>query len=102
LPFFGHSWQTLDPVIVINNAAIPAGGRALTVIGGNVYRGGLIPPIPANIYLAFCPTFTADAELFIGTPSGQVDWVMKIHLVSRPAVWLFSQRFGQDNSVKYI
>src|SRR6185503_5893445 len=32
-----------EPVITISNTSNPAGGRALTVIGGNVYRGSAIP-----------------------------------------------------------
>ena len=33
----------IDPVVVVNNSANPQGGRALTIIGGNVYRGTAIP-----------------------------------------------------------
>lgn len=92
----------VDPVIIINNTANPTGGRALTVIGGNVYRGGLIPAYSGKyIFGTFAQSFTApDAELFIGTPSGQADWAFEeIHLVSRPNdIGYYLKGFGQDNS----
>jgi len=66
----------IDPVVVVNNTANPQGGRATTIIGGNVYRGTAIPEYQGKyIFGSFGQTGSApDAELFITTPVGQTDW----------------------------
>ena len=92
----------IDPVIIINNTANPLGGRALTVIGGNVYRGTAIPSYQGKyIFGTFGQTGTApDAELFIATPAGQSDWnYQEINLVSHPNdLGYYLKGFGQDNA----
>lgn len=90
-----------DPVIVINNAANPQGGRALTIIGGNVYRGSAIPAYAGKyIFGTYGQTSgTPDGELFISTPSGQNTWdYEEISLVSHPNdLGYYLKGFGQDN-----
>ena len=91
----------VDPVIVVNNTANPLGGHALTIIGGNVYRGSAIPAYAGKyIFGTYGQTGTApDGELFISTPSGQNIWnVDEINLVSHPNdLGYYLKGFGQDN-----
>jgi glucose/arabinose dehydrogenase len=90
-----------NPVVIINNTANPAGGRALTVIGGNVYRGNDIPAYQGKyIFGSFGQTGMApDAELFIATPAGQSDWNWEeINIVSHANdLGYYLKGFGQDN-----
>jgi glucose/arabinose dehydrogenase len=92
----------IDPVIVVNNASNPAGGRAMAIIGGNVYRGHDIPAYEGKyIFASFGQTATRpDAELFISTPNGQTDWGYdEIHLASHPDdIGYYVKGFGQDNN----
>jgi glucose/arabinose dehydrogenase len=90
----------IDPVIVINNAANPQGGRALTVIGGNVYRGNAIPAFQGKyIFGSYAQSNAPDGELFISTPSSQSDWGFEeINLASHPNdIGYYLKGFGQDN-----
>lgn len=92
----------IDPVIVVNNAANPQGGRALTIIGGNVYRGSAIPAYDGKYIFgtyAQSATGTPNGELFISTPNGQNAWDFEeIILVSNPNdVGYYIKGFGQDN-----
>jgi glucose/arabinose dehydrogenase len=91
-----------DPVIVINNTANPlGGGRALTIIGGNVYRGTAIPAFQGKyIFGTYAQTAgVPNGELFISTPAGQREWSFKeIDLVSHPNdIGYYLKGFGQDN-----
>ncbi|MBC7872428.1 MAG: PQQ-dependent sugar dehydrogenase [Ferruginibacter sp.] len=90
-----------DPVIVINNTANPQGGRALTIIGGNVYRGSAIPGYQGKyIFGTYAQTANVpNGELFISTPSGQGIWdFQEISLVTRPNdLGYYLKGFGQDN-----
>jgi glucose/arabinose dehydrogenase len=92
----------IDPAIVVNNASNPAGGRAMAIIGGNVYRGHDIPAYEGKyIFASFGQTATTpDAELFISTPNGQTDWGFdEIHLASHPDdIGYYLKGFGQDNN----
>ncbi|KAA2243589.1 PQQ-dependent sugar dehydrogenase [Chitinophaga agrisoli] len=67
---FGN--MLIDPVIELNNAENPKGGRAVTIIGGNVYRGHDIPWLGGKyIFGSFARSENmADAELFMATPGG--------------------------------
>lgn len=89
-----------DPVIEINNWQNPAGGRATTVIGGNVYRGNSIPQFQGKyIFGTFSQTpTTANGELFIANPAGPGPWpFQEVHLVSHPDdIGYFLKGFGQD------
>jgi len=96
---FGKTFT--DPVIVLTNTANPlGGGRALTVIGGNVYRGSGIPAYQGKyIFGSFAQSNAPNAELFISTPSSQSSWDFEeIHLASHPDdIGYFLKGFGQDN-----
>jgi glucose/arabinose dehydrogenase len=91
----------LDPVIEVNNAANPLGGKALTIIGGNVYRGNSIPGFKGKyIFGTFGQTGMApDGELFISNPAGPGPWNYdEVKLKSFPAdLGHFLKGFGQDN-----
>jgi hypothetical protein len=89
-----------DPVIVINNTANPLGGRALTVIGGNVYRGNAIPAYQGKyIFGTYAQSNAPNGELFISTPSSQSSWdYQEINLASHPGdIGYYLKGFGQDN-----
>jgi glucose/arabinose dehydrogenase len=91
----------IDPVIVINNTANPAGGRALTIIGGNVYRGSAIPDLVGKyIFGTYAQTAgTPNGELFVSSPAGQTAWAFsELDLVSYPNdLGHYLKGFGQDN-----
>jgi glucose/arabinose dehydrogenase len=97
---FGN--RLIDPVIELNNWQNPAGGKATTVIGGNVYRGNDIPGLNGKyIFGTFSqsPT-TADGELFVADPRGGHGlWdFAEIPLKSRPDdIDHYLKGFGQDN-----
>ena len=91
----------IDPVIELNNWQNPAGGKATTVIGGNVYRGHNIPNWQGKyIFGTFSqsPT-TANGELFIATPMGSGMWPYEeVSLKSHPDdIGYYLKGFGQDN-----
>jgi len=92
----------IDPVVVVNNSANPQGGRALAIIGGNVYRGTAIPEYQGKyIFGSFAQGDGApSAEIFISTPAGQSDWGFeKINLTSHPDnIGYYLKGFGQDNN----
>ena len=89
-----------DPVIELKNWQNPAGGIATTVIGGNVYRGKMIPQFEGKyIFGTFSQTpTTANGELFIANKSGQNDWpYQEISLKSSPNdIGYYLKGFGQD------
>jgi glucose/arabinose dehydrogenase len=90
----------IDPVIVVNNAANPQGGRSLTVIGGNVYRGDAIPQFSGKyIFGNFAQGMAPDGELFIASTGGAGLWSFdEVNLVSYPNnLGHYLKGFGQDN-----
>jgi glucose/arabinose dehydrogenase len=91
----------IDPIIELNNARNPAGGKATTIIGGNVYRGLTIPNYFGKyIFGTFSQSFgTPNAELFIATPStsGGLWSYDEISLKSSPNdIGYYLKGFGQD------
>lgn len=92
--------KLIDPVIEINNWQNPKGGRATTVIGGNVYRGHSIPQFHGKyIFGTFSQTPpTPNGELFIANPAGQSSWsFQEISLKSSPNdIGHYLKGFGQD------
>jgi glucose/arabinose dehydrogenase len=97
---FGN--RLIDPVIELNNWQNPAGGKATTVIGGNVYRGDEIHGLNGKyIFGTFsqAPT-TPNGELFVAEPrNGNGLWnFTEIQLKSNPNdIGYFLKGFGQDN-----
>ena len=91
----------IDPVIEVNNAANPAGGRATTIIGGNVYRGKELKGWNGKyIFGTFSQGFTAaDGELFMAQASNANIWSYdEIDLKSHPNdLGYYLRGFGQDN-----
>jgi glucose/arabinose dehydrogenase len=91
----------IDPVIEVNNAANPAGGKALTIIGGNVYRGTAINGWDGKyIFGTFSQSATAaNGELFISQTSNANEWTYdEVNLKSQPNdLGYFLRGFGQDN-----
>ena len=91
----------IDPVIEVNNAANPAGGKATTIIGGNVYRGKAINGWDGKyLFGTFSQSSsTSDGELFISQTSNAGEWTYdEVSLKSHPNdVGYFLRGFGQDN-----
>jgi glucose/arabinose dehydrogenase len=90
-----------DPIIEVNHFRNPKGGKATTIIGGNVYRGRTIPNINGKYIFG---TFsqgpgTPNAELFMAHPSGSGLWaIQEMSLKSYPNdLGHFLKGFGQDN-----
>lgn len=90
-----------DPVIELNNFQNPAGGKATTVIGGNVYRGNDISWLKGKyVFGTFSQSATtANGELFVATPANAGLWKYEeIDLKSHPNdVGYYLKGFGQDN-----
>ena len=89
-----------DPVIEMNNFQNPKGGRATTIIGGNVYRGHAIRGLDGHyIFGTFSqgPT-TPNGELFQSKPGGSGLWSFEeISLKSHPEdIGYYLKGFGQD------
>lgn len=91
----------IDPVIELNNWTNPAGGKATTVIGGNVYRGNSIPDFRGRyIFGTFSQNFESpNGELFIANPAVSGLWTFsEIELQSSPNdIGYYLKGFGQDN-----
>jgi glucose/arabinose dehydrogenase len=89
-----------DPVIEVNNASNPAGGKAATIIGGNVYRGNAIPEFQgAYIFGTFAQKGSSpDGELFLSHPGGSGMWSYEeVSLKSfSDDLGYFLKGFGQD------
>jgi glucose/arabinose dehydrogenase len=90
----------IDPIIELNNWQNPAGGKATTVIGGNVYRGRAIHGLDGKyIFGTFSqsPT-TANGELFVAQPAGSGMWPFsELTLKNRPDdLGYYLKGFGQD------
>jgi glucose/arabinose dehydrogenase len=96
---FGN--ELIDPVIELNNAANPKGGKVTTVIGGNVYRGKAIHGWQGKyIFGSFSQNFDApNAELFISTPGGSGLWDYdEVNPKDHPNdLGYYLKGFGQDN-----
>lgn len=97
-----HGNKLVDPVIELNNWRNPAGGKATTIIGGNVYRGNDIKGLNGRYIFG---TFSQgpgvpDGELFMASPrSGSGLWsYSEIELKSSPDdIGYYLKGFGQDN-----
>lgn len=93
--------ELIDPVIELNNAANPKGGKVTTVIGGNVYRGKAIHGWQGKyIFGSFSQNFDGpNGELFISTPGGGGLWDYdEVNPIGHPNdLGYFLKGFGQDN-----
>ncbi|MGN6509965.1 MAG: PQQ-dependent sugar dehydrogenase [Chitinophaga sp.] len=91
----------IDPVIEVNNSANPAGGKATTIIGGNVYRGREIPEFRGKyLFGSFSqPGGTPNGELFIADPrtGGGLWQYAEVTLKDMPDdLGYYLKGFGQD------
>jgi glucose/arabinose dehydrogenase len=95
-----HGNELRDPVIELNNWMNPAGGKATTVIGGNVYRGKIIPSLEGKyIFGTFSQTpTTPNGELYMSTRPAFGSWPYEeISLKNSPNdVGYYIKGFGQD------
>ena len=94
---FGN--RLIDPVIELNNSQNPKGGKATTIIGGNVYRGNKIRQFEGKyIFGTFSQSFAPNGELFIAHPRSSGLWsFQEIALKSSPNdLGYFLKGFGQD------
>lgn len=89
-----------DPIIELNNFQNPAGGKATTVIGGNVYRGKVIRGFDGKYIFGTYSQGpgTPNGELFVATPGGSGLWPFEeLNLKSYPDdLGYFLKGFGQD------
>lgn len=89
-----------DPVIEMANYQNPQGGRATTIIGGNVYRGKEIRHLYGKyIFGTFSQRAgTPNAELFMATPGGNGLWSFEELIIkTRPQdLGQYLKGFGQD------
>jgi len=92
--------KLIDPIIEVNNVKNPAGGIAVTIVGGNVYRGKTIPELDGRyIFGTFSQSPEAPtAELFIAQSKSSGLWSYEeIILKDLPNdLGLFLKGFGQD------
>ena len=92
--------RLIDPVIELNNWQNPAGGKATTVIGGNVYRGKIDQIVGKYFFGTFSQTpTTANGEFFVTQPTGPGLWnYEEVSLKSFPDdLGYYLKGFGQDN-----
>ena len=90
----------INPVIELNNWQNPAGGKATTIIGGNVYRGRIHEIVGYYFFGTFSQTpTTANGELFYTRPTGAGLWSYdEASLKSFPNdLGHYLKGFGQDN-----
>lgn len=89
-----------DPVISINNTSNPAGGKALAVVGGNVYRGNKIHGLEGKyIFGTYAQSGAVPrGELFMASMSVSGPWqFQEIALKSYPGdAGSLIKGFGQD------
>lgn len=90
----------IDPVIELVNAANPKGGGvAVTIVGGNVYRGDSIPSLQGQyIFGSFSQNGQANAKVYSATPAASGMWSnSELKLKSYPNdLGMFLKSIGQD------
>lgn len=89
----------VDPVIEVENWLNPSGGRATTIIAGNVYRGNALPGFNGKYFFGtFSQTpLKANGELFVAQPTGSSWTYSEVDLASHPGdVGYYLKGFGQD------
>ncbi|MGZ5133885.1 MAG: PQQ-dependent sugar dehydrogenase [Flavitalea sp.] len=89
-----------DPIIEVNNFQNPKGGKATTIIGGNVYRGHEIRRFQGKyIFGTFSQSPpTPNGEIFVASPRSSGLWSYdEISLKSSPEdIGYYLKGFGQD------
>ena len=91
----------IDPVIEVPNSANPVGGKTVTIVGGNVYRGNTLKSLQGKyIFGSFSESFTAVAgNVFMSTPGGAGLWdYEQLQLKSFPGnLGEYVKGFGQSS-----
>jgi len=89
-----------DPIIELVNAANPKGGGvAITIVGGNVYRGDSLSALQGQyIFGSFSQNGQANAKVYSATPAAANTWsYTELKLKSYPNdLGMFLKSFGQD------
>lgn len=92
----------IDPVIELVNAANPKGGGvAVTIVGGNVYRGSALPGLAGQyIFGIFSQDGKANAKVYTSTPATSGTWQNSVlALKSYPTdLGMYMKSVGQDQS----
>jgi glucose/arabinose dehydrogenase len=92
--------KLIDPVIEISNAANPKGGIAITIIGGNVYRGSELPFLRGKyIFGLFAQKGgTPNGKVYMANPSTSGLWSYDDIPFTNMATDLgqYLKGFGQD------
>jgi len=92
----------IDPIIELVNTANPKGGGvAITIVGGNVYRGNLLPSFQGRyIFGIFSQDGKPNAKLYVADGSGSGAWTNSVlSLKSYPTdLGQFVKSIGQDQS----
>lgn len=92
----------IDPVIELVNAANPKGGGvAVTIVGGNVYRGTALPGLAGQyIFGIFSQDGKANAKVYTSTPAASGTWQNGVlALKSFPTdLGMYMKSVGQDQS----
>jgi glucose/arabinose dehydrogenase len=90
----------IDPVIELVNAANPKGGGvAVTIVGGNVYRGDSLPSLQGHyIFGIFSQDGQANAKVYSATPAASGMWAYdQLKLKSyQDNLGMFLKSIGQD------
>ena len=92
----------IDPIIELVNAANPKGGGvAVTIVGGNVYRGSVLPSYQGRyIFGIFSQDGKTNAKLYVGDGSAPGAWTYsELKLKSFPTdLGMYVKSIGQDQS----
>jgi hypothetical protein len=91
----------IDPILELPNAANPMGGIATAIIGGNVYRGKLIPWLTGKyVFGIFSQGGNSNAKLYYANQTSTYPWSFsEIKLKDYiPDLGQFIKGFGQDLS----
>ncbi|WP_431215823.1 PQQ-dependent sugar dehydrogenase [Puia sp. P3] len=92
----------IDPIIELVNTANPKGGGvAITIVGGNVYRGGLLPSYNGRyIFGIFSQDGKPNAKLYVADGGASGAWSNSVlSLKSYPTdLGQFVKSIGQDQS----
>ena len=92
----------IDPVIELVNAANPKGGGvAVTIVGGNVYRGTALPNLQGKyIFGIFSQDFNANAKVYSSDMATSGMWAYSVlTLKSYPTdLGQYLKSIGQDQS----
>ncbi len=92
----------IDPIIELVNAANPkGGGLAVVIIGGNVYRGSLLPSYQGRyVFSIFSQDGKPNAKLYVADGSASGAWpYSELKLKSFPTdLGQYVKSIGQDQS----